>query len=157
MVTTTTTRAASNFPAFAALGSGNLCAAYGSNAFTANPSAADIVELCRLPRGAVVLGGFLRMGDMDTNGSPTLDIDIGYAANGAIAAAPTGFGNFGVANGTAVTNYTPEGGSVFPLNGLLATGFLTFTAETVVTATVNAVAATFAAGTLSVVVWYVTP
>jgi hypothetical protein len=162
MATTTGARAAATFPVFTPQGAGTPGVAYGTIAIAANPSAADIIQLCRLPAGAIVYGGFLRMTDMDTNGSPTLDIDIGWAANGGTgtsdAADPDGFGNFGVENGTAVTNYLAEGGSLLQLNGTLATlGVVSFTKETIIQATVNAVAATFAAGQLTVVVDYLTP
>lgn len=157
MATTTKERAAANFPAFKALGAGIMCAAYGSHDFAANPTAADIIELCKVPAGAVILGGTYRLEDIDTNATEEIDIDIGYAANGAVAADPDAFGNFGVQNGDAVTNYLPEGGTLLPLHGVLKDGFLTFTRDTVITATVNVDAATFAAGTLSVVVHYVNP
>lgn len=162
MATTTATRAAATFPVYKPQGGGTPGRAYGIMALTANPSAADIIQLCRLPAGAVVTGGFLRMTDMDTNGAPTLDIDIGWAANGGTgtfdAVDADGFGNFGVSNGTAVANYLAEGGTLVPLNGVLGVnGVVTFTRETIIQATVNAVAATFAAGTITVVVDYLCP
>lgn len=156
MATLTATRAASTFPVYAGT-HGNVRAAFGSYDLSANPSAADIIQLCRLPAGAVVLGGWLRMEDIDSNATETLDIDVGWAANGAEAADPDGFGNFGVSQGDAVTGYLPEGGTLLPLHGTLKDGFVTFTKETVVQAVVNAVAATFAAGTVSLVVLYVVP
>lgn len=157
MATITGTRAAATFPAFKALGAGIVCAAYGSYDFASNPTIADIVELCKLPAGAVVLGGFARLEDIDSNATETLDVDIGWAANGAVVADPDGFGNFGVRTGDAVTDYLPEGGALLQLHGTIKDGFPTFTRDTVVTATVVAAAATFAAGTISVVVWYVNP
>lgn len=157
MATITGTRAAASFPAFKALGAGIVCAAYGSYDFAANPTIADIIELTKVPAGAVVIGGWYRLEDIDTNATETVDIDIGYAANGAVAADPDAFGNFGVQNGDAVTNYLPEGGTLLPLNGVLKDGFVTFSRDTVITATIVAAAATFAAGTMSVVVLYVNP
>lgn len=157
MATITGTRAAASFPAFKALGAGIVCAAYGSYDFSANPTIADIIELTKVPAGAVVIGGWYRLEDIDTNATETVDIDIGYAANGAVAADPDAFGNFGVQNGDAVTNYLPEGGTLLPLNGVLKDGFVTFSRDTVITATIVAAAATFAAGTMSVVVLYVNP
>lgn len=157
MATLTATRAASTFPAYVPSGSGTCAVAYGSYDVAANPTANDIVELCRLPKGAVVLGGWLRVEDIDTHATETLDIDVGWLANGAEAVDADGFGNFGVLNGDAVTNYKPEVGALIPLSGVLKDGFVTFTAETVVTATFIAAAATFAAGTISVVVFYAVP
>jgi hypothetical protein len=144
-------RAASTFPAFTGGGGGNLCAAYGSYDFAVNPSIADVVEFCRLPKGAVVLGGWLRLEDIDSNATETFDMDIGTAAD------TDAFGNFGVRTGDAVTDYLPEGGALLPLHGTLKDGPVSITAETVVIGTIVAAAATFAAGTATVVVLYVTP
>lgn len=157
MATITTARAAATFPAFKSNGAGLLCVAYGSYDFAANPTAADIIEFCKLPPGAIVLGGWVRLEDIDTNAVEEFDMDIGYAANGAVAADPDAFGNFGVRTGDAVTDFLPEGGSLLPFNGTLKDGFVSFTKETVITGTINVDAATFAAGTASVVVHYVCP
>lgn len=151
MATITADRANTRFPIYKALGAGTLCVAYGSYDFATNPSIGDVVELCKLPAGAVVLGGYLRGEDLDTNASATLDIDIGTSADTAA------FGNFGVLNGTAVTNYLPEGGFIIPLHGTLKDGPVTLAGETTIRALVNAAAATFAAGTITLVVHYVCP
>lgn len=157
MATITATRAASTFPVFKAAGSGIMQVAYGSYDIAADPSAADIVELCRIPAGAVVLGGWLRCEDIDAHATATVDIDVGYAANGDVSADPDGFGNFGVLNAAAVTNYLPEAGILLPLHGVLKDGPLAFTRETIVQATFTGSPATFAAGTITVVVMYVVP
>lgn len=150
LVNVTNNRAASTFPAYTGSGAGALCVAYGSYDFAVNPTIADVVEFCRLPRGAVVLGGWLRIEDIDTNAAETFDMDIGTAAD------PDAFGNFGVRTGDAVTDYLPEGGTLLPLHGTLKDGPVSITAETVVIGTIVAAAATFAAGTATVVVHYVT-
>lgn len=164
MATLTATRAASTFPVFQPTGAGLVCAAYGTYALTANVSAADVAQMCKLPAGAVVIGGHLYAADIDTNATETLDIDVGWAANGGSgtydAADPDGLGNFGVLTGDAFAtgNVSNVTGVNYPLNGLLATGVLpAFTAETTIQLLFNAVAATFAAGSISVVVFYVVP
>lgn len=157
MATVTADRAAASFPAFRALGAGILCAAYGTYDFAAEPAAATILEICRVPAGAVVLGGFIRMGDMDSHDSETVDIDVGYAANGDVAADASAFGNFGVQTGDAVVGYLPEGGVLLPLHGSLAAGPISFTRETVITVTFVDDPATFGAGEVTVVVYYVCP
>jgi hypothetical protein len=157
MATTTGPRAAASFPAFTGIGAGNLCVAYGHHAFTAEQAAADVFEACKVPRGAVVLGGWLRAEDMDSNASETIDMDVGYAANGDVAADPDAFGNFGVLTGDAIAEHLPEGGQLIPLHGTLKDGPVTLTADTVITVTFVDDAATFAAGTVTVVVFYVTP
>lgn len=157
MATLTTGRVGDTFPAFKAVGAGLVCAAYGSYDLTSNPTDADIIQFCKVPAGATVIGGWFRAEDVDTNATEELDIDIGYAANGAVNADADAFGNFGVLNGDAVTNYLPEGGILLPLHGTLAGGFVEFTKDTTITGTINVNAATFTAGTVSVVVLYVCP
>lgn len=157
MATFTATRAASTFPAFKAVGAGILCVAYGSIDVAAEPAPADIYEMCKVPAGAVILDGFLRHEDIDTDATETMDLDVGYAANGAVAADPDAFGNFGVQTGDAVVGYLPEGGVRLPFMGVLKDGPLTLTKETTITVTCVDDPATFTAGTITVVVYYVVP
>lgn len=161
--TLTATRAASTFPVFQPTGAGLVCAAYGSYDVAANVEDGDIFEMCKVPAGAVILGGHFYGGDLDT-GTETLDLDIGWAANGGSgtydAADVDGLGNFGVITGDAFAtgNVSNVAGANYPLAGLLVTGVLpSFTMETTIQVEANAAAATFAAGTLSVVVYYVVP
>ena len=151
MATATATRAEDGFPVYKALGAGQLCVAYGSYDAGTGLTTADVIKLCKLPRGAVVLGGFLRMEDLDSNATETLDIDVGTSAD------TDAFGNFGVQTGDAVTGYLPEGGVLLPLHGTLKDGPVSITAETIVQLTVVAAAATAAAGTITLVVHYVCP
>lgn len=158
MTTFTATRAASTFPAFQASGSGVLCAAYGTIEVSANPVANDVYEMCRIPAGAVIVGGRIYSDDLDTNATETLDLDVGWLANGVEAADPDGLGNLGVFTTDTVAGVKPESGYNFSFGGKLITdGPQAFSAETVIAVTCVATAATFAAGTLSVVVEYVVP
>lgn len=158
MATFTATRAASTFPAYQNVGAGALSVAYGTIEVTANPVAADIYEMCRVPAGAVVVGGRVYSDDLDTNVTETLDLDIGWLANGTDAADPDGFGNLGVMGTDTVAGVKAEAGYNYSLGGVLVTdGPKTLAAETVIAVTCVATAATFAAGTLSVVVYYVNP
>lgn len=152
MATVTATRAASTVPAYTGLGAGNLCRAYGHYDFAAEPAAADVLEICRVPKGAVILGGFVRLGDMDSDTTETLDFDVGTAADTDM------LGNFGVQTGDAVAGYLPEGGILLPLHGLLATsGPITVSAETVIQVTFVDDPATFDQGNVTVCVDYVCP
>lgn len=157
MATLSATRAASTFPVFKGVGAGNLCVAYGTYEVATNPTAADIIEFCRVPKGAVVVGGWLMGDDIDT-GTEAFDIDIGWAANGTDAADPDGFGNFGVLSGDVITELKPVAGLYNPLQGVLLTsGPQAFAAETVIQGVVNAAANAGGTGTLSLVVLYVVP
>lgn len=158
MATFTATRAASTFPAYQNVGAGALSCAYGTIEVSANPVAADIYEMCRIPAGAVVVGGRIYSDDLDTNATETLDLDVGWLANGAEAADTDGFGNLGVMTTDTVAGIKPESGYNFAFGGKLVTdGPQAFTKETVIAVTCVATAATFAAGTLSVAVYYVNP
>lgn len=158
MTTFTADRAKSTFPVAKFAGGGTLQCAWGTIEVTANPVAADIYEMCRIPAGAVVVGGRIYSDDLDTNATETLDLDVGWAANGAEAADPDGFGNLGVFTTDTVAGVKPESGYNFPFGGKLITdGPQAFTRETIITVTTVATAATFAAGTLSVVVFYLAP
>ena len=153
--TLTSTRAAANFPAFNYHASGVLCVAYGTYEIAANVEDGDIFEMCKIPAGATVLDGVFYAEDLDT-GTETLDMDVGWAANGTEAADADGFGNFGVLTGDVVAGYLPEGGLRYPFAGkLLTDGPQTFTGETTIQVEANAAANTGGTGTMTVVVYYV--
>jgi hypothetical protein len=156
MATTTGTRAASTFPAHTG-GAGRQLVAWGSQAWSAEQAAADIWVACKVPAGATVIGGHLLCTDMDTDESETIDIDVGYAANGAVVADPDAFGNFGVQTGD-VSVHIPVAGVWLPFAGALATGGpITFTRDTDIIVTFVDDAATFTAGRTTLVVHYVCP
>lgn len=155
MATYTADRAASTFPVSSFVGAGVLQCAWGKYTHGSNLAAATIIEYCRVPAGATVVAGWFRGEDLDT-GTEELDIDIGWAANGAELADPDGFGNFGVITGDAVTELKPEVSILLPLNGVLKSGPVTFTKETVIQGVINTDAATGGTGTTWVQVWYLT-
>ena len=160
--TLTSSRAAASFPVFESVGSGLLCCAYGTYEVAANVEDGDIFEMCKVPGGATIVGGYFYADEMDTNATETLDLDVGWAANGGSgtydSADPDGLGNLGVLTGDAFAagNVSPIVGLMYPLSGHFANGDLpTFTKETTIQVEANAAAATFAAGAISVVVFYV--
>jgi hypothetical protein len=135
---------------------GVLGVAWGYYSVTAAPTAADIINICKLPAGATVIGGFVQASDLDTNATETLDIDVGWAGNGTDSADPDGFGNFGVLTGDAVGEFRPVAGIYLPLVNIIQdAGFKTFAAETTVTVTFTGTTATLTAGVIKVVVFYV--
>ena len=153
MATFVAQRASANKPVFKPLGSGLLAVAWGSYTLTAALAAADIVQFCRLPPNAIVLGGFLRAQDIDT-GTGVFDFDMGWAANGSEAADPDGFGNFGALNGTAVANHLPEGGILLPFHGVLALGPVSFSKETIIQGVCNVAPNAGGTGVMTAVVHY---
>ena len=157
MATLSASQASSTKPVPKFPAAGVLHTVYGKYTLTANPSANDVIEFCRLPAGAVVVGGWFRGEDIDT-GTETLDIDIGWAANGGSgtydAADSDGFGNFGVLDGDAVSQIKPEVSILYQLNGVLKSGPVTFTRETVIQGLVNAAANAGGTGVLWVRIEY---
>lgn len=154
--TLTATRGASTFPVFKGPGGGVVCFAYGTYEIGAAVEDGDIFEMCRVPKGALVIDGFVRADDIDT-GTETLDMDIGWAANGTDAADPDGFGNLGVWTGDATTDVKPETQIWYPFNGVLKDGPKEFAAETVIQLEANAASAGGHTGTVYVGVYYIVP
>lgn len=149
------TRAAADFPVYKGQGSGAVQVARGSYTLAEVPEVGDKYQLCKLPAGAVVIGGYFAATDIDT-GTETLDIDLGNAANGVEIADPDAFGNFGLISGDS------PGADI--TNGIVSTqralGFVSppsFTNETIVEATVVAVAAAGGTGTVAAVIYFVVP
>lgn len=120
----------------------------------------DIRKALILPRRSLVVGGELWCGDLDS-GTETIDIDVGWAANGAGtgagttytipgttitfansggSASATGFINSGVLTGDAITDLVAAGINYRPVP--LPTGPLYFAENTVIQFEVNAAAAT---------------
>lgn len=156
MTTTTNTRAESTFPAMTG-GAGRQLVAWATQAWTAEQAAADIWVACKVPAGATVIGGYLQTSDMDTHTDETIDIDVGYAANGDVNADPDAFGNFGILPGD-VTGHMTTAGIWLPFQGvLITTGPVTFTRDTNIIVTFIDDAATFTAGRTNLIVNYVCP
>lgn len=155
MTTYATSRAASTFPVAGPATQGLAQVAVGVYNYATNIAATSTVNLCKLPAGATVYGGFVQASDLDTNGTEELDFDVGWAANGVDSVDTDGFGNFGTLTGDASV-HLPVAGLWMPFANIIQSpGFKTFGAETIITATVNTDAATFTAGTLKVVVNYI--
>lgn len=151
--TLTATRAASTFPVAGHGFAGTLKAAWGTYDIAANVEDGDIFEMCRVPAGATVIGGYLMGEDLDT-GIEAIDLDIGWAANGDEVADPDGFGNLGVITGDTSV-HLPVAGIYIPLQGVLAAdGPKTFNAETLIQIEANAAAATGGTGRITLVVHY---
>lgn len=135
---------------------GVLGVAWGYYNVATAPTAADILDICKLPAGATVIGGFIQAADLDTNATETLDIDVGWRANGTDAADPDGFGNFGVLTGDAVAEFRPVAGIFLPFTNVIQdSGYKTFAAETTVTVTFTGTTATLTAGYIKVICFYV--
>jgi len=155
MATLTGSHAASTYPVGGPGPANLLHVAWGTYTLAANPSQNDVIEFCKVPAGATVIGGFFQGADIDT-GTEALDIDIGWAANGTDAADTDGFGNLGVLTGDAITDFRPVAGIYFPFSNIIQdSGFKKFAAETKIIGTVNAAANAGGTGLLKVVVYYV--
>lgn len=133
---------------------GVLGVAWGVYDHGSNLAATTIIEYCKVPAGATVIGGFFQCVDLDT-GTEELDIDIGWAANGTDVADPDGFGNLDVLTGD-VSVHLPVAGIYVPFAGIIqSAGFKTFAAQTTLIATVNVDAHMGGTGISKLVAWYV--
>jgi len=151
--TLTATRASATFPVAGSGPAGDLKVGWGTYAVAANVEDGDIFEMHWVPDGATVIGGWYLAEDMDT-GTETLDQDVGWAANSTDAADPDGLLNAGVMTGD--TSVHIAGALVYmPYQGVLVSaGPKTFTkgaGATKIQVESNAVAATFAAGQMTIV------
>ncbi|MES2904410.1 MAG: hypothetical protein V4696_09525 [Pseudomonadota bacterium] len=106
---------------------------------TAALTTADVLQFGYLPKYARVVDALLEASDMDTNGSPTLAFNIGDAGDvDRLFAAST------AGQAAGITRMT------------LATGFgYRYDDETLITGAPSTNAATGAAGTLALYVWFV--
>lgn len=144
---------------------GALYVCHGGYAIGANVEDGDIFELMWTPANFLCLGGWISGGDLDTHGTETLDMDLGWAANGggsetmtdatdgkvytnaAATASASGLVNAGVLVGDASV-HVPVAGIHIILN--LATPLL-FTRPTLIQLEANAAAATGGTGTINAV------
>jgi hypothetical protein len=168
MATTTATRAAAGFPV--AGGVGNAASkkiAWGSVDISSAPAAADILIMCKLPKGAIIVGGRLlgdRLASGTSGGSSSLGVNIGldttFTSRGGTSYATTAsmsnvLGTFGPLEGNVVTGVKPESGYNYSLGGLLMSdGPLTLTGEGNALITISSSATSFITGTLTLEVDY---
>jgi hypothetical protein len=117
---------------------GNAVVASGSIALTANPTAADVLRVMLIPAGTRVEALIVAFDDLDSNGSPTFVVGIGYAYTDGSSASAAYF--------AAAGQTLPETGS----NGAVYRKFapITFEKDAYLTMTVGTAAATFAAGSI---------
>lgn len=150
--TFTGTNATAGSPVFQPMGK-NVGVAYGFFTLTEVPEVGDKYQLCKLPKGAIPIGGYLSGTDIDT-GTETFDMDLGIAANGVDAADPDYFVNSGVMSGDAINELLAQGKIYRPI---VMTSATALGGETIVQAEVIAVANAGGTGTVGCVVHYVVP
>lgn len=117
----------------------------GSLALAANPTAADVLRIMRIPAGTRAQGVVIANGDLDTNGAPTLVVSLGFAPvnadDGPVASAA-----YFAAAGQTILQAANDG--KFYANFAP----ITFDKDVYLTMTVGTAAATFAAGTIRALV-----
>lgn len=109
---------------------------------TGQLEAADVLNIGSVPSGAIFVDGFIATDDLDSNGTPTLDLIVGTSddEDGLLSSGTAG-------QAAAVTRF----------NGAFLTDRTETTAQTNIQVKANAAAATAVAGTVRVVVQYYTP
>jgi hypothetical protein len=121
---------------------GNVKVSYGEVAFTGTITTADSATILNLPVGAIVIGSVIDADDLDTNGTPTITLNLGDA---------------GSANRYFAASTVAQTGAA--ASATAATGILwTVTAgNTAVVLAVAANAATSAAGSVRAAITYYLP
>jgi hypothetical protein len=118
---------------------GNVLVMYAEVVFSAAPATTDAIQFGYLPANARILAATLEATDMDTNGSPTLTINVGDAGSATRLFSASTVGQAGTAAAaTAVTGLHYK-----------------TTAKTLITGVAQANAATGAAGSLYLSILYV--
>ena len=118
---------------------GDVKVAYADVSCTAAPSTSDTINFFYLPANARIVMAVLESTDMDTNGSPTLTLNVGDSGSASRLFSASTVGQAGTLS-TAIAT--------------AGQGYKT-TAKTLITGTAQANAATGAAGTVSLTVFYV--
>lgn len=169
MTTYVATRAGTSKPLVASGPSQSIQVAWGSIELTTAVAATDVITLCKLPKGAVVVGGRLR-GDKLASGataaSESLTIAVGIDQAATLLHDGTAVGSGSMVNGLlttsilsgiAVSTIKPETGYDMPLGGLLiSSGPFVVGADCNVNVVIQASAGagSFVSGTLSMEVDY---
>ena len=148
------TRSKSYFPVAANGPAMSLKVATGTFEIATALASGDIIEMCKVPAGAVVVDGKVYGDDIDT-GTEALDFDIGWKATALEVTDTDGFGNLGTITGDVITDLKPEVSILYPFGGVLRTaGPKLFTAEATIQIYCNTAANAGGTGTITVVVYY---
>jgi len=131
MATNTATRAGTTKSPAASGWAQSQYRAWGTIEVSTNPAPADTFVMCKLPKGAMIVGGWLKGDKLDSTGSGTACLTINIGVNKAVTT-PTGTSvsasstsnALGASwalgpDAAAVTGYKPETGRNQPLGGLL--------------------------------------
>lgn len=117
----------------------------GKLSLTANPTAADVLRIMRIPAGTEVSALLIGNTDMDTNGAPTFVVSIGYAPVNADDG-PTASAAYFAAAGQTILQAANDGKVYANFDPI------TFDKDVYLTMTVGTAAATFAAGSIKATV-----
>ena len=140
MPTWTATMARQGNSSYTAGPAGQQYTAYSTYTMTTAPVNGDIFEMLRVPAGARITGVTLKSTDIDTNGTPTVTLNVGDTADpDRLLAAVT----IGQAGGTSSALVSSTG------------QFYKYTTETVISVSIPTGPATGAIGTLELAVSYV--
>lgn len=120
---------------------GDAVVASGNITLSANPTAADVIRIMRIPAGSRVHAVMIANADLDTNGAPEFDVKIGYAPV-VSGDGPTADDDYFAATGQTILQSAND--------GKLYCKFapITFEKDVYLTMTVVTDALTFAAGAI---------
>ncbi len=141
MATTTSSQVASGIPLPHSPAANVLMVAHVSHAIaTTELDAADVIQMVKVPKGAVVVDVLLVSTDVDTDASPAVVFDVGDGGDADYFIDGSTIGQAGGAVRSNISTAKPR----------------TYTVDDTIDVTVATAAATAAAGTLSLTVFYYT-
>lgn len=124
-------------------GAKELCVLDASHEITAGElELADVIQFGVVPKGAIYVGGYIATDDLDSGVTPLLDLIVGDTTD---------------PDGLKATGTVGQAAAVTTLSGTDITNARTTTQEETISVKVNAAAATAAAGTIRLVVYYRAP
>lgn len=121
-------------------GAGEVCVLDVSHEVgTAELELADSIRIGHVPKGATYLSGYIATDDLDSNVTPLLDLTLGDSTD---------------PDGLQATGTVGQAAGITVLSGTDITNARTTTQDELIKVTVTAAAATAAAGTIRVVIYY---
>lgn len=144
------TQGAANWPVPKPIGGGVSFVCWGTFNATTALLINDTIAITRIPANTYVYDGWLLGQDIETG--TTMELDVGFTANGVDTADPVAFIDSGALAGAAVAGTLPVAGLRVPFQGIIQSGGpRLFTVETIVSIKVT-VAPTTGTGRLTVIV-----
>jgi hypothetical protein len=154
------TYAASTVPLAGQGDAGVVRAAFGIYEISGAMAINSTIDMCHLPKDAIILGGYLTGDDLDT-GTEAMELDVGLRTKGTLygdtSVDADALLNSGVLTGDALNDHSPGAKVLVHFQGDACIVPKKLTVDSTVMITFTAAAAGGGTGTIAVVVYYMMP